>query len=468
MVGNDEGTKKEGSSPDINSPLYIHASDYPKQMHVNDTLTDNNYTDWSQEMLNFLFAKNKVGFVDGTLKKPEKTATDYMAWMRCDAMVKGWLTTAMEKDIRGSVKYANTASEIWSDLRERFGKASAPRAYELKQTLSNTHQSGSSVSAYYTKLRVLWDEIESVLPAPRCTCDKCSCGVGKKMNELREKERLYEFLMGLDADFAVIKTQILAMNPIPTLGNAYHLVAEDERQRMISGEKKTPTENAAFKAFKPVRRENSTSQNKAAPKDQKHGDMVEQCTHCGRSGHKRDGCFKIIGYPDWWPGKMKPKAAHVETDASPVPGLTKEQYQSFLKHFAENDVKDGSCHTCERKRGMSPRRGAKLKGVLYIPEFNCNLLSVSRLTNNLQCSITFFPDFCVMQKLHTRSLIGAGKCRKGLYRMGLFSGERRSMMTTGNTWHKRSLTHQMPEIMRPNQIFLSPSELKETGPNRLV
>ncbi|GJY09925.1 hypothetical protein Tco_0378110 [Tanacetum coccineum] len=54
-----------------------------------------------------------------------------------------WLTTAMEKDIRSSVKYANTTSEIWLDLLERFGKESAPRAYELKQTLSNTHQSGN-------------------------------------------------------------------------------------------------------------------------------------------------------------------------------------------------------------------------------------------------------------------------------------------------------------------------------------
>ncbi|KAI3781943.1 hypothetical protein L2E82_11971 [Cichorium intybus] len=292
MASDDGGTKKEGS-PDINSPFYIHASDYPKQMHVNDTLTDSNYTDWFQEMLNFLFAKNKVGFVDGTLKKPEKTATDYMAWMRCDAMVKGWLTTAMEKDIRSSVKYANTASEIWSDLRERFGKESAPRAYELKQTLSNTHQSGVSVSAYYTKLRGLWDEIESILPVPRCTCDKCSCGVGKKMNELREKEKLYEFLMGLDADFAVIKTQILAMNPIPTLGISYHLVAEDERQKMISGEKKTPSEGAAFKTFKPVRRENNATQNKAAPKYQKHGDTDEQCTECGRNGHNHQINTKI-------------------------------------------------------------------------------------------------------------------------------------------------------------------------------
>ncbi|GJZ91070.1 putative RNA-directed DNA polymerase [Tanacetum coccineum] len=42
-----------------------------------------------------------------------------------------------------------------------------------------------------------------------------------------------------------------------------------------------------------------------------------------------------------------------------------------------------------------------------------------------------------MQKLHTRSLIGADKCRKGLYRMGLLNGERRAMMSTRNTWHKR-------------------------------
>ncbi|GJX35611.1 putative RNA-directed DNA polymerase [Tanacetum coccineum] len=303
MTGNDGGTKKEGL-PDINSLFYIYASDYPKQMHVNNTLTNINYTDWSHEKLNFLFAKNKVGFIDGTLKKPEKTATDYMALMCCDAMVKGWLTTAMEKDIRSSVKYANTTSEIWLDLLERFGKESAPRAYELKQTLSNTHQSAISVSAYYTKLRGLWDEIESMLPAPCCTCNKCSCEMAKKMNELQEKEKLYQFLMGLDTDFGVIKTQILAMNPIPTLGNAYYLVAKDERQRTISGEKKAPPESAAFKAFKPYWRENNVSQNKTVPKYLKRGDTEEKCTKCGRSGHTRYGCFKIIGYLDWWTGKV--------------------------------------------------------------------------------------------------------------------------------------------------------------------
>ncbi|GKA32670.1 putative retrotransposon copia-like protein [Tanacetum coccineum] len=148
---------KEGGI-DHDSPYYLHPSDYPRQMHVNDVLNDGNYADWSQEMLNFLFAKNKAGFINGSIKKPEEKSSEFMPWMRCDAMIKGWLHTAMEKEIRSSVKYAMTAREIWVDLKERFGKVSAPRAYELKRSLTFTKQDGTSVSAYYTKLRGIWDK----------------------------------------------------------------------------------------------------------------------------------------------------------------------------------------------------------------------------------------------------------------------------------------------------------------------
>lgn len=104
-------------------------------------------------MENFVFAKNKRGFIDRTIKKPEIDDANYMTWMRCDAMIKGWLTTTMEKEIRGSMKYANTTSEIWKDVQERFGKESAPHAYELKQAISNTRQNGMTVSTCYIKLR---------------------------------------------------------------------------------------------------------------------------------------------------------------------------------------------------------------------------------------------------------------------------------------------------------------------------
>ncbi|XP_024969695.1 uncharacterized protein LOC112509052 [Cynara cardunculus var. scolymus] len=109
-------------------------------------------------------------------------------------------------------------------------KESAPRAYELKNKIAVTHQDGATVLAYYTKLRSLWDEIQSVFSIPQCTCNGCTCDIGKRLVAHQEKERLYEFLMGLDNGFGVIKTQILATQPTPGPRTAYHLVAEDERQ----------------------------------------------------------------------------------------------------------------------------------------------------------------------------------------------------------------------------------------------
>lgn len=83
-------------------------------------------------MINFLFAKNKKGFVDGSINKLDSASPMHMAWMCADAMVKGWLTTTMERDIQTSMRYANTSTEIWKDLE------GAPRAYELKQSLNTT------------------------------------------------------------------------------------------------------------------------------------------------------------------------------------------------------------------------------------------------------------------------------------------------------------------------------------------
>nr|GEW93844.1 putative NB-ARC [Tanacetum cinerariifolium] len=71
-----------------------------------------------------------------------------MAWMRCDAIVKGWLTTPMEKEIHTSVKYANTATEIWKDLKERFGK-------ERGQVLTErTMRDFSWVSLWHKRYRI--------------------------------------------------------------------------------------------------------------------------------------------------------------------------------------------------------------------------------------------------------------------------------------------------------------------------
>nr|GEY69397.1 putative reverse transcriptase, RNA-dependent DNA polymerase, Gag-polypeptide of LTR copia-type [Tanacetum cinerariifolium] len=243
-----------------------------------------------------------------------------------------------------SVKYANTSSEIWSDLKERFGKESAPRAYELKKKITATHQEGNNVSTYYTRLR----------------------------------------------------TQILATKPVPTLGTAYHMVAEDERQRAISLENQAVPEPVAFKAF------------------------------------------QRLGYPDWWPGKKddkaKPKATYVETGTSPIPGLNEGQYQEFVKFFSR------SSNNVEAKPEANM---AGYKDDVWVVDSGCteyithksNLLENKKGASNEAPVV--IPNGHAISGLRTRSLIGSGKFQGGLYLMDMFKKGRRAMMTTTDTWHKR-------------------------------
>lgn len=56
-----------------------------------------------------------------------------------------------------------------------------------------------------------------------------------------------------------------------------------------------------------------------------------------------------------------------------------------------------------------------LHDVLCIPNFKVDLMSISRLTWGLNCSVTFYPYWCILQDLVSRKVIGLGKQRKGLY-----------------------------------------------------
>ncbi|CAL1384465.1 unnamed protein product [Linum trigynum] len=49
---------------------YLHGSEQPGLILVGEKLTTTNYNDWSQAMLNALGAKNKLGFINGSIPHP--------------------------------------------------------------------------------------------------------------------------------------------------------------------------------------------------------------------------------------------------------------------------------------------------------------------------------------------------------------------------------------------------------------
>ena len=68
---------------------------------------------------------------------------------------------------------------------------------------------------------------------PACTCG-CTCGTAKKMQTMREEEKVFDFLMGLDEAYATVRSQILSVHQLPNLGRAYAIAAQEEKQRLVT------------------------------------------------------------------------------------------------------------------------------------------------------------------------------------------------------------------------------------------
>ena len=64
---------------------------------------------------------------------------------------------------------------------------------------------------------------------------------------------------------------------------------------------------------------------------------------------------------------------------------------------------------CQGSMNLGPK--INLDKVLYIPNFSCNLISISQLISELKCIVIFVDDLCVIQDRTSKSLIGAGRLR---------------------------------------------------------
>nr|KYP76407.1 hypothetical protein KK1_020649 [Cajanus cajan] len=57
----------------------------------------------------------------------------------------------------------------------------------------------------------------------------------------------------------------------------------------------------------------------------------------------------------------------------------------------------------------------KLVNVLYIQQFSCNLISIHKLICDLNCTVTYFSNNCVIQDQAMKKTIGYGDLCDGVY-----------------------------------------------------
>ncbi|XP_075107175.1 uncharacterized protein LOC107809516 [Nicotiana tabacum] len=77
-------------------------------------------------------------------------------------MVTLWLLNSLSKDIGDSVIYSKTARELWIGLEHRFGQSNGAKLYHLQKELAGLLQGTSDIATYFTKLKRLWDGLDSL------------------------------------------------------------------------------------------------------------------------------------------------------------------------------------------------------------------------------------------------------------------------------------------------------------------
>ena len=110
-------------------------------------------------------------------------------------------------------------------------------------------------------------------------------------------------MAGINDSLDKEKRDILNQEPLPTIDAAYATIRREitHRGTMVGDSSSGHGPSGIGSGLAVHRSKNSSSRRE----DRNH----LKCSHCGGLRHTKDGCFKLIGYPEWWEEAKQRKAA---------------------------------------------------------------------------------------------------------------------------------------------------------------
>ena len=119
------------------------------------------------------------------------------------------------------------------DLEQRFDQSDGTKFFQIKRDLYSITQGNRDIASYFTEIKKLWDEHESMLSTPTCSCGT-TCATYVDVHKMREREKLIQLLVGLNDVYKTVRGNILMTKPLPTVSEAYYMLLQEEHQREIS------------------------------------------------------------------------------------------------------------------------------------------------------------------------------------------------------------------------------------------
>ncbi|KAH0684052.1 hypothetical protein KY285_021543 [Solanum tuberosum] len=360
---------------DIPSSFYLHPSENASSSLLPAVFDGTGYRSWRRAVLRALSVKSKTGFINGKIVRPDPS---FQQWERCDDMVTSWILNSLSPDLRDSLQYVSNAQELWGELEERYDQTNGCKLYQLQKEINDLVQGTLDITGYYTRMKKLWEEMSTVDVGSQCNC-VCTCGGKVKLVKAEHDRRLIHFLMGLNEMYTAIRGHILMMSILPSMAQAFAILSQEEKQREVKPHNHTALDSTSLNVFASTynsagtkggpRTTYNSSRESAGNTNVFRGNSSTSrtslfCDFCRRTGHTKDRCYKLHGYPPnfkFSKGKNVVSAANActsESDGSRCEGdpglnrqmplnLFKNQYEQLLNLLGSLQVGHGITNNSE-------------------------------------------------------------------------------------------------------------------------
>ncbi|XP_014489819.1 uncharacterized protein LOC106752622 [Vigna radiata var. radiata] len=386
-------------------------------------------------------------------------------------MILSWITKALSPHIAESVIYVEKAKDLWDELKERFSKGDYFKISDLLQDIHSIKQGERGVSQFFTDLKILWEELESLRPIPTCTCQvPCSCDLSRIFLKYREMEHVICFLKGLNDSYSTVRTQILLMDPLPNINRVFSLIMQQERQEkqgvadIKALANMTDRNNQWRNQGNQGRGFGTRGQGRGRGRNPNYG---KQCSYCNKMNHTIDECYSKHGTePEGTQNtqqtgnsnvfnsftaeqmekllRMIDRADESSHKINQVQRNETENRQGNLSWIIDTGATDHVTHdkrnfvtfykirpvsiklpnnttlTAEHAGTVQFSKDFIIFNVLYIPDFCFNLISVQSLIKDLDCNLTFSSKTCQIRENHTLKMIGCADSWEGVYYLQAF------------------------------------------------
>ena len=395
-----------------------------------------NYLSWSASVELWFMGQ---GYEDHLVtQEADIPEVDRVQWRKIDAQLCSVLWQSVDPRILLHLQAYKTCFKFWTQAKGLYTN-DIQRLYKVASAIVHLSQQDLDLSTYIGQIASLKEEFLTVMPL---TPD-----VGAQQTQL-DKFFMVLTLIGLRPDLEPIRDQILGSSSVPSLDDVF------ARLLRISSTQTLPSDNTSDSSVLVSQTTSRGGRSGTRGRGQR-----PHCTYCNKLGHTRDRCYQLHGRP--------PRTAHMaQSSDSPLPQTPSSSASQTSQASIASVAQPGNASAClthtsslgpwildsgasdhlsgnkdlfssitttsdlptvtlangsqtvAKGIGLAlPLPSLPLTSVLYTPECPFNLISISKITRTLNCSITFSDKFVTLQDRSTGKTIGIGRESQGLYHL---------------------------------------------------